>query len=136
MDRPAKRPDSLWITTRVGPLHVQVAGSGPPALLWHSLFVDSTTWDRLRPRLTADRRLVLVDGPNHGANPRQRTSFSLDDCVGAAVDVLDHLSIHGPVDWLGNAWCGHVGILFRGRAPGAMPVVDGDRRPDSRAQRR
>ena len=116
MDQPATTR-SLWITTRVGPLHVQVTGSGPPALLWHSLFVDSTTWDRLRPHLTADRRLVLVDGPNHGANPRQRTSFSLDDCVGAAVDVLDHLSIHGPVDWLGNAWGGHVGILFADAHP-------------------
>jgi len=116
MDQPAPTT-SMWITTRVGPLHVQVTGSGPPALLWHSLFVDSSTWDRLRPRLAAARRLVFVDGPNHGANPRRKTSFSLDDCVGAAIDVLDHLGIHGPVDWLGNAWGGHVGILFAAAHP-------------------
>ena len=116
MDQPATTT-STWITTRLGPLHVQVTGSGPPALLWHSLFVDSTTWDRLRPRLAADRRLVLVDGPNHGDNPRQESSFTLDDCVGVAVDILDHLNIYGPVDWLGNAWGGHVGILFAAAHP-------------------
>jgi pimeloyl-ACP methyl ester carboxylesterase len=38
--------------------------------------------------------------------------FSLDECVGAALDVLDHLGAGGPVDWVGNAWGGHVGILF------------------------
>ncbi len=111
------RTTSRSITTRVGPLNVQVAGSGPPALLWHSLFVDSTTWDRLRPRLATDRRLVLVDGPNHGANPRRRTPFSLDDCVRASLDILDHLGIDDPVDWLGNAWGGHVGILFAAANP-------------------
>ena len=60
------------VDTRVGPLRVRTTGAGPTALLWHSLFVDSTTWDRLRPRLATDRRLVLVDGPNHGANPRRK----------------------------------------------------------------
>ena len=108
---------SMSITTRVGPLSVQVTGSGSPALLWHSLFVDSTTWDRLRRRLVTDRRLVLVDGPNHGANPRRKISFSLADCVGAAVDVLDNLGIDDPVDWLGNAWGGHVGIMFAATNP-------------------
>jgi pimeloyl-ACP methyl ester carboxylesterase len=117
MNQPAPTT-SISITTRVGPLNVQMAGSGPPALLWHSLFVDSTTWDRLRPRLATDRRLVLVDGPNHGANPRRKIPFSLDDCVGATVDILDHLGIDGPVDWLGNAWGGHVGILFAAANPG------------------
>ena len=32
--------------------------------------------------------------------------------MGAAVDVLDELGIDGPVDRLGNAWGGHVGVLF------------------------
>ena len=60
---------------------------------------------------------MLVDGPNHGANPRRKPAFSIDDCVGAAVDVLDQLGIDGPVDWLGNAWGGHVGILFAAAHP-------------------
>jgi pimeloyl-ACP methyl ester carboxylesterase len=105
------------IPTRLGPLTVASIGSGPPAVLWHSLFVDSTTWDRLWPHLAAERRLVLIDGPNHGGNPPLRRRFTLDDCVGAAVDVLDHLGISEPVDWLGNAWGGHVGVRFAAAHP-------------------
>ena len=52
------------------------------------------------------------------ATTRRATApFTLDDCVGAAVDVLDQLGIDEPVDWLGNAWGGHVGILFAAAHP-------------------
>ena len=105
------------VTTRLGPLAVATAGSGPPAVLWHSLFVDSTTWSRLTPLLETERRLVLIDGPNHGGNPPLRRPFALEDCVGAALDVLDELRISGPVDWLGNAWGGHVGVMFAAAHP-------------------
>lgn len=105
------------VATRLGPLAVATVGSGPPAVLWHSLFVDSTTWGRLSPYLETERRLVLIDGPNHGGHPPLRRSFTLEDCVGAAVDVLDQLDISGPVDWLGNAWGGHVGVLFAAAHP-------------------
>jgi pimeloyl-ACP methyl ester carboxylesterase len=105
------------VPTRLGPLNVDVTGDGPPAVLWHSLFVDSTCWQRLRPRLAAARRLILVDGPGHGRNPRPERSFTIDDCAAAAVDVLDHLGVTGPVDWLGNAWGGHTGIAFAAAGP-------------------
>ena len=108
----------MQIPTRLGPLDVRVVGDGPPAVLWHSLFVDSTTWRRVEPALAERRRLIVLDGPNHGANPRVRTAFGLDDCVGVATDVLDHLGVDGPVDWVGNAWGGHVGILFAAAHPG------------------
>ena len=109
--------DSSSIVTRLGPLQVRVLGSGPPAVLWHSLFVDSTTWGRLLPGLSAERRLVVIDGPNHGGNARRKPAFTLNDCLGTAIDVLDHLDIHQPVDWLGNAWGGHLGILFAADHP-------------------
>jgi pimeloyl-ACP methyl ester carboxylesterase len=109
---------SSMVPTRLGPIRVQTLGSGPPAVLWHSLFVDSTTWGRVRQPLAAARRLVLIDGPAHGVNPPVLHRFTLDDCVGAAADVLDHLGIDEPVDWLGNAWGGHVGILFAAALPG------------------
>lgn len=105
------------VATRLGPLHVQTAGSGPPAVLWHSLFVDSTTWGRVREPLASVRRLILIDGPAHGPNPPVTRRFTLDDCAGAAADVLDHLGIGEPVDWLGNAWGGHVGIIFAAERP-------------------
>ena len=114
MDQPAQ---TSTIATRLGPLRVETAGSGPPAVLWHSLFVDSTTWNRVRAPLAAERRLVLIDGPNHGGSPPVRHPFTLDDCAGAAADVLDHLGIREPVDWLGNAWGGHAGIVFAAAHP-------------------
>ncbi len=116
MDQPVHSA-AASIPTRLGPLHVQTIGAGPPALLWHSLFVDSSTWIRVQQPLTATRRLLLVDGPSHGHNPPVSHRFSLQDCVGAAVDVLDHLGVQQPVDWLGNAWGGHVGILFAATHP-------------------
>jgi pimeloyl-ACP methyl ester carboxylesterase len=105
------------VPTRLGPLRVETVGSGPPAVLWHSLFVDSTTWNRVRALLAAERRLILIDGPNHGGSPPVRRPFTGEQCVGAAVDVLDHLGIGEPVDWLGNAWGGHAGILFAAAHP-------------------
>jgi hypothetical protein len=95
------------IITRLGPLHVRATGAGPTALLWHSLFVDSTTWTRVEPALAKRHRLILVDGPCHGTNPPIRGPHTLDDCVGAAIDVLDHFGLAEPVDWLGKAWGGH-----------------------------
>ena len=105
------------VSTRLGELQVRVIGSGPPAVLWHSLFVDSSTWDRLLPALSTERRLVLIDGPNHGGNARRRPAFTINDCLGAAIDILDQLGIDEKVDWLGNAWGGHLGILFAADHP-------------------
>ena len=59
---------STRIQTRVGPLSVRQVGEGPVALLWHSLFIDSTSWQRVESDLAKDRRLVLIDGPGHGSS--------------------------------------------------------------------
>jgi pimeloyl-ACP methyl ester carboxylesterase len=86
---------------------------GTPAVLWHSLFVDLTSWVRLRRRLAAVRRLILIDGPGQGPNPAPPGRFSLDDCAAAAVEVLDALDVARPVDWLGNAWAATSGCASR-----------------------
>jgi pimeloyl-ACP methyl ester carboxylesterase len=117
MDDPG-RTSVTSVPTRLGPLRVETAGAGPPAVLWHSLFVDSTTWVRVRGPLASMRRLLLVDGPGHGDNPPVGRRFTLDECAGAAIDVLDHFRIGEPVDWVGNAWGGHVGIPFAVAYPG------------------
>jgi pimeloyl-ACP methyl ester carboxylesterase len=109
--------ESMTVATRVGPLHVQTMGSGPPAVLWHSLFVDSTTWCRVQDRMADARRLIVIDGPNHGGNRPADRAFTLHDCVGIAEDVLGQVGVDEPVDWVGNAWGGHVGILFAAAHP-------------------
>jgi len=98
------------IETQVGRLAVRVVGDGPTAVLWPSLFMDERSWDRLLPELTQDRRLVIINGPGHGASGDPGRRYSNHDCVTAAGQVLDRLAISGAVDWVGNAWGGHVGL--------------------------
>lgn len=102
----------VMIDTTLGPLAVRRMGTGSPALLWHSLFVDSRTFDGVLEDLGRQRELVIVDAPGHGDSPGPRHLYSLEDCAVAAGQVLDALNISEPVDWIGNAWGGHVGIVF------------------------
>lgn len=108
---------STMVETLLGPLRVRRAGAGAPAVLWHSLFVDSSTFDGVLPDLGAQRELVVIDGPGHGSSPGPRRRYTLEDCAAAATQVMDALHIPGPVDWVGNAWGGHVGIVFADNYP-------------------
>jgi pimeloyl-ACP methyl ester carboxylesterase len=110
------RTTTAPIATAAGALHVSTVGSGPPALLWHSMLIDSGQWDRVRDDLGAHRTLVLVDGPGHGRSGRTPRGTDLDTCADAAQQVLDALGL-ADVDWVGNAWGGHVGIAFAARHP-------------------
>ncbi len=105
------------IPTTVGTLVVRVRGEGRPAVLWHSLFVDERSWARVEEELARDRRLVIITGPGHGASSDPGRRYSLDDCAAAAVEVLTALEMPEPVDWVGNAWGGHVGVVFAATWP-------------------
>jgi pimeloyl-ACP methyl ester carboxylesterase len=99
------------LDTRLGPLDVRVVGDGSPALLWHSLFVDNASWSRLEADLSRERTLILISGPGHGSSGDPGRRYTLEECADAAIDTLDALRIENPVDWVGNAWGGHVGIV-------------------------
>jgi pimeloyl-ACP methyl ester carboxylesterase len=105
------------IETEVGELEVRVHGAGPVAVLWHSLFVDDRSWDRVAPALAGARRLVRITGPGHGGSAATARSYTLDDCAAAALTVLDALGLAGPVDWVGSAWGGHVGLVLAATHP-------------------
>jgi pimeloyl-ACP methyl ester carboxylesterase len=105
------------IATRLGPLSVTCHGTaGPAVVLWHSMFLDGRSFDSILPVLTDGRSVFVIDGPGHGASPGPQTRYSLDDCADAAREVLDHLGLE-KVDWVGNAWGGHVGVVLATRAP-------------------
>ncbi|VBA38311.1 Putative aminoacrylate hydrolase RutD [Mycobacterium innocens] len=61
--------------------------------------------------------MVTVDGPSHGHSEPRRRDFTFDECTRAAGEVLDGLGIAEPVDWVGNGWGGHVGILLAATQP-------------------
>ena len=109
------------IPTRVGSLAVRVRGEGPPAVLWHSLFVDDRSWQRVEDGLARDRRLVIITGPGHGASSDPGTATPWTTAPAAAGEVLAALDIREPVDWVGNAWGGHVGHRVRGDLAGPVP---------------
>ena len=103
-------PSPNFVSTDVGRLHVRRTGTGPPVVLWHSLFVDSRSWGPLIDTLARDRTVYAIDGPSHGKSEAVRRDFTFEECVAAADQALDRLGLTDPVDWVGNAWGGHVGI--------------------------
>jgi pimeloyl-ACP methyl ester carboxylesterase len=108
---------STLIPTEVGRLNVTDAGHGPVAVFWHSLFVDQRSWRLVFEALDGARRVIAVDAPNHGRSEPVERDFTIEDCAAAACEVLDQLGIVGPVDWVGNALGGHVGITLAAAQP-------------------
>jgi pimeloyl-ACP methyl ester carboxylesterase len=103
-------PSPNFVSTDLCRLHVRRTGTGPPVVLWHSLFVDSRSWGPLIDDFAADHTVYAIDGPSHGKSEAVRRDFTFDECVAAAEQALDRLGLTEPVDWVGNAWGGHVGI--------------------------
>jgi pimeloyl-ACP methyl ester carboxylesterase len=102
------------IETRLGKLNARVCGTGRLTILWSSMFVDSHTWDRILPLLiegsAIPRRFVLIDPPGLGLSESLIRRSTIAEAADAARDALAALGADGPVDWLGNAFGGHVGL--------------------------
>ncbi|WP_369046969.1 alpha/beta fold hydrolase [Sinomonas sp. P10A9] len=108
--------------TPIGRLEVSVDGVGPAAVLMHSLFVDSRSWDRVRGRLASERTLVAITAPGHGPSGDPGRTYSIHEIAAAALGILDGLAAEkrippGPADWVGNALGGHAGILAAAHYP-------------------
>ena len=114
---------SSSIATRLGRLYVTDSGKGPVTVLIHSLFVDQTSWALVAEALAAGRRLILIDAPNHGRSEPAMHDFSLDDCAHAVLEVLDELGVNDPVDLVGNALGGHIGIVLAALRPDRLRTL-------------
>jgi pimeloyl-ACP methyl ester carboxylesterase len=108
---------TTYVETELGRLHVDRCGTGRPIVLWHSLFVDSRSWGPLVDQLAEHGTVLTIDGPSHGRSEPVIHEFELDQCVPAAMQVLDDLGLAEPVHWVGNAWGGHVGLMLAARFP-------------------
>jgi pimeloyl-ACP methyl ester carboxylesterase len=107
---------SRSVPTRLGRLHVRTVGDGAPTVLWSSMFVDSHTWDPMVRLLPPGRRYLLVDPPGLGRSEPLGRPSDIDGAADAATDLLGELGIDDPVDWIGNAFGGHVGLKLGTRA--------------------
>jgi pimeloyl-ACP methyl ester carboxylesterase len=92
-------------------------------VLWHSLFVDSSSWNGLVDALAVDRTVYTIDGPSHGRSDAVHRDFTFEECVAAAEQALDCLGLAEPVDWVGNAWGGHVGIRLAATRPSRLRTL-------------
>lgn len=127
-------PTILSFDTSLGRVRARVTGDGPTAVLWHGMFVDGRSWDPVIPRLHTRRRLVVLDAPGYGASDALTRLSTIEECAEVAAQIIEALPGTGmgtgPVDWVGTAWGGHVGIaaaalypsLFRSLVAISAPV--------------
>jgi len=106
--------DELAIPTRLGTLHVRRRGNGPLVVLWPSLLMDGSLWDGVTAQLSRRWTTLALDPPGHGRSEPLRRSFTLDECAGALLDVLDHAEVDR-AHVVGNSWGGMVGATFAAR---------------------
>jgi pimeloyl-ACP methyl ester carboxylesterase len=78
------------------------------------MFTDSRSWERVVDDLRRKRSLGLIDGWCCGARALDSVVDKFSDrCVQGAVAAISQVQnelVAGPVDWLGSAWGGHVGL--------------------------
>jgi pimeloyl-ACP methyl ester carboxylesterase len=120
--RPMQRTESDRIATTefetsLGRVRARITGEGPTAVLWHGMFVDGHSWDRIIPRLRQHRRLVVLDAPGYGTSDELTRLSSVEECAEVASRIISQLPGEGPVDWVGTAWGGHVGMTAAAFSP-------------------
>jgi pimeloyl-ACP methyl ester carboxylesterase len=103
-------------TRRCGRLYVEVRGEERPLVLWHSLLCNGAMWGPLPGQLARSWRVINIDGPGHGRSSRIDAPYTMDDCVDAAIDVLEACRAPSVV-WCGLSWGGMVGMRLALRAP-------------------
>ena len=107
------------IPTNLGRLAVYDTGipsrtdaSSEVLVLWPSVLADHRIYHAQVAALRERYRLILIDGPGHGASGASSGSFSMAHCADAVVQVLEVLEIVQPVVCIGTSWGGLVAGEF------------------------
>ena len=89
------------------------SGGGPSVVFCHGLFGQGKNFTAIGKALAADRRVVLVDMPDHGRSPRTEAF----DYLGYADLVADLFTPDDPVALVGHSMGGKVAMLVALRRP-------------------
>ncbi len=90
----------------------RAAVSSQVLVLWHPVLTDHHIYDAQVAALRGRHRLILIDGPGHGASGASPGTFSMARCADAVVQLLDALEIVQPVVFIGTSWGGLVAGEF------------------------
>lgn len=91
------------ISTRLGNIAADIRpGAGLPLLLLHGVYLDRHFWD-YQARALADRTVITLDMPSHGDSSGAPPAWTLADCGGMLLDVLDALQIDRSIA-VGHSW--------------------------------
>ena len=91
-------------------LDVARQGHGRNLVLLHSLLSDRTAFDKVAPRLAAERTLWLVNLPGFGASAP--AGPTLEDVADRIAEQLQSQGLTGPTDLLGNGFGGFVAVAL------------------------
>src|ERR1700755_2033994 len=91
-------------------LDVVKRGQGPDLVLLHSLLSDRTAFDRIAPRLAAERRIWLVNLPGFGAS--DPAGPGLEEFADRIAEELPKHGLAGKADLLGNGFGGFVSVAL------------------------
>lgn len=102
-----------FVDGRFGQIHLRRAGrtreSGhPPLLCFHQSPNASSNFTLFLEHMGEDRLAVAPDTPGFGDSDRPDAPPEIADYAGAMADVIDALSLDGPIDLLGY----HTGVLI------------------------
>ncbi|MFI5002976.1 MAG: alpha/beta fold hydrolase [Reyranellales bacterium] len=101
------------MTSDTRPLDVVQMGRGRNLVLLHSLLSDRAAFDRIAPRLAAERTVWLVNLPGFGASAP--AGPGLEDFADRIAQELPRLGLAGDADLLGNGFGGFVAVALAAR---------------------
>lgn len=115
----------MLIETRCGRLFVEDHDPelpGVPVVFWHSLLCDGGMWRAQLEAVAGRARAINIDAPGHGRSAPSKAAYTMDDCVAAALEVLDALEIER-CKWVGLSWGGMVGMRLALAAPHRIELL-------------
>jgi 3-oxoadipate enol-lactonase len=100
------------LQTSFGSLAYWDIGQGPRTLvLWPSILSDHRIYAEQIARWRASYRLIVIDGPGHGASGPASGPFSMAECAQAVAQVLDKAGVQRAAV-VGTSWGGLVAGEF------------------------
>ena len=102
-------------------MHTTDSGTGPKLLLVHGLGGSSRSWSTILEPLRAQRTVIAIDLPGHGATPAEHDSGTFDGLVGSVQRYIADNGLSG-IDVVGSSMGARI-VLELARRGGVGNVV-------------